>query len=49
VISGRFAEAQVYFKKAIGIDDKATQKAAIDDPNLKPLWDSMSTTVWKKC
>lgn len=44
----RFDEAQGWFKKAVVIDDKAVQKAGIDDPDLKPLWDSMSTTVWKR-
>jgi tetratricopeptide (TPR) repeat protein len=42
---GRFDEAQEWFKKALLIDDKAVQRAGIDDPDLKPLWDSMSTTI----
>lgn len=45
---GRLKEAEDWFKKAMHVDDKATQKAGIDDPDLKPLWDSMSTTVWKR-
>jgi len=45
---GRCDEAKEWFKKAILIDDKAVPKAGIDDPDLKPLWDSMCTTVWKK-
>jgi tetratricopeptide (TPR) repeat protein len=45
---GRLDEAQHWFKKAIVVDDKIVQKAGIDDPDLKPLWDSMSTTIWKK-
>jgi len=45
---GKFEEAEEWFKKAIVIDDKATQRAGIDDPDLKPLWDSLSTTIWKK-
>jgi tetratricopeptide (TPR) repeat protein len=47
-VLGRFDEAQHWFKKAIVVDDKTVQKAGIDDPDLKPLWDSMSTTIWKK-
>jgi tetratricopeptide (TPR) repeat protein len=45
---GRFEEAQHWFKKAILIDDKTVQRIGIDDPDLKPLWDSMSTTIWKR-
>jgi tetratricopeptide (TPR) repeat protein len=44
----RFDVAQHWFKKAIVIDDKNVQRAGIDDPDLKPMWDSMSTTVWKR-
>lgn len=47
-VLGRFDEAANWFKKAILIDDKTVQRAGIDDPDLKPLWDSMSTTIWKK-
>jgi tetratricopeptide (TPR) repeat protein len=42
---GRFEEAQEWFKKAVVIDDKAVQRAGIDDPDLKPLWASMSTPI----
>ena len=45
---GRLQEAQDWFKKAVVIDDKIVPKTAINDPDLKPLWDSMSTTNWKK-
>jgi hypothetical protein len=41
-------ESQDWFKTAVSIDDKAVPKAGIDDPDLKPLWDSMSTTVWRQ-
>jgi tetratricopeptide (TPR) repeat protein len=44
----RLEEAQVWLKKAMVIDEKAVKKMAIDDPDLKPLWDSMSGTMWKK-
>jgi tetratricopeptide (TPR) repeat protein len=47
-VLGRFDEAQHWFKKAIVVDDKTVQQAGIDDPDLKPLWDSLSTTIWKK-
>jgi len=44
---GQFQEAEVWFKKAILIDDKKRQ-AGIDDPDVKPFWGSMSGTVWRK-
>lgn len=45
---GRIEAAEQWFKKAMAIDEKATQRAGIDDPDLKPLWDSIANTVWKK-
>ena len=47
-VLGRFDEAEHWFKKAMAADEKTVQKAGIDDPDLKPLWDSMSTILWKK-
>ena len=44
----RLEECKTWFKKAMVIDDKAVQKKAIDDPDLKPLWVSMSGPMWKK-
>jgi len=33
----------------MAIDYKPVQQAAIDDPGLKPLWDSMSGTIdWRR-
>ena len=45
---GRLDECQGWFKKAMAIDDLTVQRAAIDDPDLKPLWDSLSGTLWKR-
>lgn len=45
---GRFDECQEWFKKAMAIDEHTVKRAAIDDPDLKPLWDSMSGTMWKR-
>ena len=45
---GRLDECQVWLKRAIAVDQKAVQEAAIDDPDLEPLWDSMGGTVWKR-
>jgi tetratricopeptide (TPR) repeat protein len=44
---GRLDECQAWFKKAMAVDEQTVQRVALDDPDLKPLWDSMSTTVWK--
>ena len=41
----RLDDAKLWFRKAILIDDKTVQRAGIDDPDLKPLWDSMSTPI----
>jgi hypothetical protein len=45
---GGFDEAERWLKRAMTVDAKTVQKAAIDNADLKPLWDSMSTTVWKR-
>lgn len=45
---GRFPDSERWFKKAILIDDKIVPRVGIDDPDLKPLWDSMSTTIWRR-
>lgn len=43
-----FEETEFWFKKAMVLNDKEVQKMALDDPDLKPFWDSMSGTIWKK-
>ncbi len=45
---GLLDDCQKWLKRAILIDERTVQKAAIDDPDLKPLWDNMSTTIWKR-
>ena len=44
----RLEEAQEWLKKAMAIDEQTVKRAAIDDPDLLPLWDSMSGTLWKR-
>ena len=39
---GRLDECQSWFKKAMAIDEDTVKRVAIDDADLKPLWDSMS-------
>ena len=36
---------EAWFKRAIIVDEHTVQEAAINDPDLKPLWDSMSGVV----
>jgi predicted Zn-dependent protease len=42
---GLLDEAQKWLKRALSLDGKRTQQAAIDDRDLKPLWDSMGTQL----
>lgn len=44
----RLEEAEKWLKKAMVINEKIVKRAAIDDPDLVPLWDSMSGTLWKR-
>lgn len=46
---GRLEDCRSWFQKAMAIDEDAVKRAAVDDPDLKPLWDSMSGTLWKRC
>jgi len=45
---GRLDESKHWFKKAILVDERVVQRLAIDDPDLKPLFDSMSDTLWQR-
>jgi hypothetical protein len=45
----QFEEAEKWMKKAMLIDEKTVQKMAIDDPDLKPLWESRSGKINKSC
>ena len=44
---GRLDECKEWFTKAMAVDEKTVRQAAVDDPDLAPLWDSMGGTVWK--
>jgi predicted Zn-dependent protease len=41
-------EAKIWFKKAMAINEHTVKREAIDDPDLKPLWDNMGGSMWKK-
>jgi tetratricopeptide (TPR) repeat protein len=45
---GRLDESQVWFKRAMSIDEHTVKREAIDDPDLLPLWDSLSGSLWKR-
>ena len=45
---GRLDECQNWLQKATATDEHAAKRAASDDPDLKPLWDSMGGTSWKR-
>jgi hypothetical protein len=38
---GRMEECREWFKKAMEIDADGVRRAAIDDPDLKALWESL--------
>jgi hypothetical protein len=41
---GRLDECQDWFNIAMAIDAHTVRRAGIDDPDLKPLWDSVDGT-----
>lgn len=45
---GKLEESKKWFQRAMTINEKEVQRAAIDDPDLQPLWDSLSGTLWKR-
>ncbi len=45
---GRLDECKAWFTEAMAVDEQTVKVAAIDDPDLLPLWDSMSGTLWKR-
>jgi tetratricopeptide (TPR) repeat protein len=45
---GRLEECQQWFKQAMAMDEDTVKRVAIDDPDLKPLWDSLSGIPWKR-
>jgi len=44
----RFDEAQKWLKQAMVLDKMTVQKAAIEDEDFKPLWESLGGTLWKR-
>jgi predicted Zn-dependent protease len=45
---GHVAKAKDWFSKAVAIDEETVKRQASDDPDLKPLWDSMTGILWRK-
>ncbi|MEJ0091359.1 MAG: tetratricopeptide repeat protein [Limisphaerales bacterium] len=44
----RLEEAEKWFKQAMAINERAVQLAAVDDPDLDPLWAGLGGRTWKK-
>ena len=44
---GQLDECEAWFTRAMEIDEHTVKQQAIDDPDLKPFWDSLGGTVWK--
>ena len=42
---GRLTECENWFNRAMAIDEPTVRRAALDDPGLKPLWDSLGGTL----
>jgi predicted Zn-dependent protease len=45
---GELKQAEQWLKKAARIDNAAVKKMAVEDPDLKPLWESLGGTLWEK-
>jgi predicted Zn-dependent protease len=45
---GELEQAQQWLKKAAKIDNAAVKKMAVEDTDLKPLWQSMGGTLWEE-
>lgn len=43
-----FPAAESWFKQAMTIDEHTVKRIGIDDPDLTPLWDNLSGTLWKR-
>jgi hypothetical protein len=43
----RLEDLKEWCEKVTAIDEPAVKRAAIQGPDLKPLWDSMSGTLWR--
>jgi len=44
---GRLDESRKWLNKAMVADEDAVKRIALEDPDLKPLWESTSGTLWK--
>jgi predicted Zn-dependent protease len=45
---GEWKQAEQWLKKAAKIDNAAVKKMAVDDHDLKPLWENLGGTLWKQ-
>jgi predicted Zn-dependent protease len=45
---GEMKEAERWLKKAAAIDNAAVKKIALEDADLKPLWNKLGRTLWEE-
>jgi predicted Zn-dependent protease len=45
---GEMKQAEQWLKKAAAIDEASVKKIALEDSDLKPLWDSLGRTLWEE-
>lgn len=43
-----FKETERWIKKALSLNEKEVQRMVLDDPDLRPFWDTMTGTLWRK-
>jgi hypothetical protein len=47
-VNGLNATPAKWFRRAMVLNEDEVKRIALDDPDVKPLWDSMSGTIWKR-
>jgi hypothetical protein len=43
---GRDNDGETWLKQAMSINEHLVRRAAMDDPDLRPLWDRTSSSLW---
>lgn len=44
----QFDEAQKWLKQSFAVGGNTVKQAALEDEDLKPLWDSLGGTIWRR-
>ena len=45
---GPLEECRAWLQKAMALDERTVTRAVVEDPDLKPLWDSLGGTPGKQ-